>query len=81
MILGASRIKRLIEEGVTVETASGKKETKPLLEGLGSEQIDKMEGTTVDLRLGEILRLTGPASLRVNSRITPKVESLLDGAA
>ncbi len=77
MILGANRIKALIEQGVELEDKNGNKLKKPLIEGLGKAQLDKIEGTTVDLRLGEILRLVSGAKLAVDSRITPKIESLL----
>ncbi len=77
MILGANRIKELIEQRVELEDANGNKLKKSLIEGLGKEQLDKIEGTTVDLRLGEIYRLTSGAKLAVDSRITPKIESLL----
>ena len=78
MILGASRIKELIEQGVEVEDRDGRKLRKPLIEGLGHEQLQKIEGTTVDLRLDEVFKLQSGAQLRVDSRITPKIESVLN---
>jgi deoxycytidine triphosphate deaminase len=81
MILGASRIKELIVQGVEVEDSKGSKLRKPLIEGLSDEQLHKMEGTTVDLRLGEIYRLVSGAKLMVDSRITPQIESVLNPAS
>jgi dCTP deaminase len=81
MILGADRIKELIEQGVEVESPEGHSLRKPLIEGLGPEQVQKIEGTTVDLRLGEIFRLLSGARLLVDSRTTPRIESLLNPAS
>ena len=78
MILGASEIIRLVQQGVEVETAGGQKLCKPLIEGLGEEQLRKIEGTTVDLRLDEIYKIISGAELLCNSRITPKIESVLN---
>jgi len=84
MILGASEIVKLIRKGVIVETPDGRYARKPLIEGLSEEQIEGIEGTTVDLRLGEILRPASGAELLLEHRVTPKVETLLgaeDGEA
>jgi len=78
MILGASEIVRLIQQGVEVESAQGQKLSKPLIEGLGEEQIRKIEGTTVDLRLDEIYKIVSGAELLCNSRTTPKIESVFN---
>ena len=76
MILGASKIIELIENGVEVEECGERRVRKPLIEGLGEDQIKKIEGTTVDLRLGEILKVEGGAELLVESRITPRIRSI-----
>lgn len=77
MILGASKIVDLIKEGVEVEDKSGKKLTKPLIEGLGEDQISKIEGTTVDLRLAEVFQTEGGAGLFCQSRTTPRIRSVM----
>ncbi len=81
MILGADRIKELIGQGVQVEDPNGRKLQKPLIEGLGPEQLQRIEGTTVDLRLEEIFHLLSGARLMVDSRTTPKIESVLGPAS
>ncbi len=77
MILGVDRIRELIKQGVEVEDNAGQVSRKPLIEHLSEAQFDKMEGTTVDLRLGEIFKLKGGAELLVASRITPPIELIL----
>jgi deoxycytidine triphosphate deaminase len=57
---------------------SGKGVKKPLVEHLDSDQIDGIEGTTVDLRLGAIYRPIGAARLMRDSRVTPQIEKLMD---
>jgi deoxycytidine triphosphate deaminase len=77
MILGASKIIELIKEGVEVEDKNGKQLKKPLIEGLGEDQIAKIEGTTVDLRLAEVLQIEGGAELFCQSRTTPRIRSVM----
>lgn len=79
MVLGADRIIEMVRCGVGVEDhISGKSVKKPLVEHLDSDQIDGIEGTTVDLRLGAIYRPIGAARLMRDSRVTPKIEKLMD---
>lgn len=79
MVLGADRIIAMVRCGVGVEDhISGKSVKKPLVEHLDSDQIDGIEGTTVDLRLGAIYRPIGAARLMRDSRVTPKIEKLMD---
>lgn len=79
MVLGADKIVRMIKEGVYVEDhVSGRHEKKPLIEHIGSDQIDRIEGTTVDLRLGAVYRPVGSARLTRESRVTPKIEKIMD---
>lgn len=80
MILGASKIIELIQNGVEIEERGGRRLIKPLIEGLGQDQIQKIEGTTVDLRLGEVFHVTGGAELLVGSRITPHIQSVMSVA-
>ena len=77
MILGADKIIELIRNGVEVEEKDGKKVKKSLIEGLGGEQIEKIEGTTVDLRLGEIFHVGGGAELFLESRVTPRIRPVM----
>jgi dUTP pyrophosphatase len=79
VVLGADRIVSMIEEGVQVEDQSGGKLVrKPLIEHMGRDQIEQIEGTTADLRLGAIYRPVGDARLMRDSRITPKIELIMD---
>ncbi|HNY66202.1 MAG TPA: hypothetical protein PKM41_12265 [Deltaproteobacteria bacterium] len=79
MVLGADRIVRMITEGVEVEDAgSGMPVRKPLIEFMGRDQIEGIEGTTADLRLGAIYRPVGKASLMRETRVTPRIEKVLD---
>ncbi len=79
MVLGADRIVQMIRSGVEVEDhVTGGNIKKPLVEHLGPDQIDGIEGTTVDLRLGAIYRPIGRARLMRDSRITPEIELLMD---
>jgi deoxycytidine triphosphate deaminase len=79
MVLGADRIIEMVRGGVGVEDhISGKSVKKPLVEHLDSDQIDGIEGTTVDLRLGAIYRPVGAARLMRDSRVTPQIERLMD---
>jgi deoxycytidine triphosphate deaminase len=79
MVVGADRIVRMIRDGVEVEDAdTGKMTRKPLVEHLGRDQIEQIEGTTVDLRLGAIYRPVGEARLMRDSRVTPRIEKLMD---
>jgi len=77
MVLGADRIVEMIRTGVEVEE-NGRMTSKPLIEPLNDDQVDGIEGTTVDLRLGAVYRQTGPARLMRDDRITPKIETILD---
>jgi len=76
VVLGADQIQLMIKNGVTVLDSDGKEHTKPLIENLGKEQIEKIEGTTVDLRLDEAFTLEGGARLAVDSRVTPKIKQV-----
>ncbi len=79
MVLGADRIIEMIEGGVTVEDhETGANTKKPLVAGLGSDQVEGIEGTTVDLRLGAIFKPFGAARLLRESRVTPEIEKLMD---
>jgi deoxycytidine triphosphate deaminase len=79
MVFGADRIVSMINNGVEVEdAASGQITTRPLIEHIGSDQIEQIEGTTADLRLGAIYRLVGRASLMRDKRITPRIEKVMD---
>jgi dUTP pyrophosphatase len=79
VVLGADKIVRMITEGVEVEDhVSGRLGKKPLIEHIGSDQIDQIEGTTVDLRLGAIYRPVGSARLMRESRVTPRTEKIMD---
>ncbi|HPS94340.1 MAG TPA: hypothetical protein PK600_07750 [Deltaproteobacteria bacterium] len=79
MVLGADRIIRLVREGVPVEDhVTGTIATKPLIEYLGSDQVEGIEGTTVDLRLGAIYKPVGRARLMRETRITPEIENVMD---
>ena len=75
MILGADRIIELVRSGVFVVDREGRTSEKPLIEGLGEDQIEKIEGTTVDLRLAEARRLDGDA--RPKERVTPPTVEVL----
>lgn len=69
----------MIRSGVEVEDAiTGQITTRPLIEHIGSDQIEQIEGTTVDLRLGAIYRPVGRASLMRDKRITPRIEKVMD---
>jgi len=79
VVLGADRIIRMVREGVPVEDhVTGTIATKPLIEHLGSDQIEGIEGTTVDLRLGAIYKPVGRARLMRETRITPEIENVMD---
>ncbi len=78
MVLGADRIIQLVEAGVEVETSDGKKAVKPLIEGLSRDQVEGIEGTTVDLRVGALYRPLSGAKLHTDSRVTPKIECVAD---
>jgi len=79
MVLGADRIIQMVRGGVEVEDhITGKMVRKPIVEHLGTDQIDGIEGTTVDLRLGSIYRPVGAARLMRDIRVTPEIEKLMD---
>lgn len=79
MVLGADRIIRMITDGIMVEDAStGTLVKRPLIENIGADQIEGIEGTTVDLRLGAVYRPVGSARLMRDSRVTPRIEKLMD---
>ena len=79
MVFGADRIVDMITRGVSVEDhISGEMITKPLIENIGQDQIEGIEGTTVDLRLGAIFRPVGAARLMRDSRVTPEIEKVMD---
>jgi len=76
MVLGASEIKKLIKEGVLVLTEKGSQIRKPLVEEISEEQIELIEGTSLDLRIGYIYAIDGSAELRLRERITPPTKLL-----
>jgi len=79
MVLGADRIIQMIRHGIEVEDHITKKNVmKPLVEYLGTDQIDGIEGTTVDLRLGAVYKPVGTACLMRESRVTPEIDRLMD---
>ena len=78
MVLGADRILELVRRGVEVETPDGATAVKPLVAGLSESQVEKIEGTTVDLRVGALFRPVSPAKLHTNARVTPKIECVAD---
>jgi dUTP pyrophosphatase len=79
MVLGADLIVRMITCGVDVEDPeSGLIVNKPLIEYIGKDQVEGIEGTTADLRLGAIYRPVGKASLMRDTRVTPKIEKVMD---
>ncbi|HOO36769.1 MAG TPA: hypothetical protein PLU81_07000 [Deltaproteobacteria bacterium] len=79
MVFGADKIVHMIRDGVTVEDHVTKNMVKkPLVEFIGEDQIEMIEGTTVDLRLGAIYRPVGGARLMRDSRVTPEIEKVLD---
>jgi dUTP pyrophosphatase len=79
MVLGADRIIQMVRHGIEVEDHITKKNViKPLVEYLGLDQIDGIEGTTVDLRLGAVFKPVGKACLMRDSRVTPEIDKLMD---
>jgi len=79
LVIGADKIIDLIKKGVEVEDhITGAKLKKPLIEHLISDQVEGIEGTTVDLRLGAIYRPQGNARLMRDVRVTPKIEKIID---
>jgi len=79
VVFGADKIVHMIRDGVTVEDHVTKNMVKkPLVEFIGEDQIEMIEGTTVDLRLGAIYRPVGGARLMRDSRVTPEIEKVLD---
>lgn len=79
MVLGSDRIVHMIRCGVEVEDhVTGAKVKKPLIENLAPDQIDGIEGTTVDLRLGAAYRPVGPARLMRDVRVTPEIVKVMD---
>lgn len=81
MVLGADRIVGMIRNGVEVEDhMTGSMVRKPLIEHLGADQIEGIEGTTVDLRLGAVFRPMGKARLMRDTRVTPEIVKLMDSA-
>lgn len=79
MVFGADRIVAMIQDGVNVEDhVKGDMIKKPLIEFIGQDQIEMIEGTTVDLRLGAIYRPVGEARLMRDSRTTPRIEKIMD---
>jgi deoxycytidine triphosphate deaminase len=79
MVIGADMIIEMVRQGIEVEDhLTGANVKKPLIEGLGADQMDGIEGTTADLRLGAIYRPVGKARLMRESRITPEIEKLMD---
>ncbi|MEN6473477.1 MAG: hypothetical protein ABFD81_05645 [Syntrophaceae bacterium] len=79
MVLGADKIINLIKAGVGVEDhATRSMVNKPLIESLERDQVEGIEGTTVDLRLGAIFRPIGGSRLMREVRITPPIEKIMD---
>jgi dUTP pyrophosphatase len=78
MLFGADKIVHMIREGIPVEDhVTGNMVSKPLVEFIGEDQIEMIEGTTVDLRLGAIYRPVGAARLMRESRVTPEIEKIM----
>ena len=81
MVLGADRIVEMIRSGVEVEDhVTGAMVRKPLIEHLVSDQVEGIEGTTADLRLGAVFRPVGRARLMRETRVTPEIVKLMDSA-
>lgn len=81
MVLGADRILELIRVGVEVEDHETRAlVTRPLIEFLSQEQVEGIEGTTIDLRLGAIYRPVGSARLMRETRVTPEIAKVIDSA-
>jgi len=79
MVLGADKIVTLIQNGVSVEDhATRCMVIKPLIEFLSRDQVEGIEGTTVDLRLGAVFRPNGGSRLMRDVRITPPIEKVMD---
>ncbi len=79
MVIGADRVVEMIRSGVEVEDhVTGSLVRRPLIENIGPEQVDGIEGTTVDLRLGAVYRPSGPARLMRDVRMTPEITRLMD---
>jgi deoxycytidine triphosphate deaminase len=79
MVLGADRIIDMVKRGVDVEDPlSGQVVRRPLIEHLGADQIEGIEGTTADLRLGAVYRPVGKARLMRDTRVTPEIVKLMD---
>lgn len=79
MVLGADRIVEMVRSGVEVEDhVTGTMVRKPLIEHLEPDQIEGIEGTTADLRLGAIFRPVGRARLMRDTRVTPEIVKLMD---
>jgi deoxycytidine triphosphate deaminase len=79
MVLGADRIIDMVKRGVDVEDPlSGQVVRRPLIEHLGTDQIEGIEGTTADLRLGAVYRPVGKARLMRDTRVTPEIVKLMD---
>ncbi|HOJ13116.1 MAG TPA: hypothetical protein PLS81_02975 [Deltaproteobacteria bacterium] len=81
MVIGADRIIEMIRSGVDLEDPVSRRIVrKPLIEDIGQDQVDGIEGTTVDLRLGAVYRPVGRARLMRDVRVTPEIVKLVDGA-
>ncbi len=79
MVIGPDKIVEMIKNGVDVEDPLTHEVIhRPLIENIGDEQLEGIEGTTVDLRLGAIYRPRGVARLMRDVRITPEVEKVMD---
>lgn len=79
MVLGADKIISMIKNGVEVEDPVTKEIViKPLITPLDESQVEGIEGTTVDLRLGSVWRTYGKARLLREERITPKITKEID---
>ena len=63
MILGVDKLHQLVKE-------------KKLIEGLCDRELNNPEGAGFDLRVGEVFELEGKSFLGVETRDTPKVNSL-----
>jgi len=81
VVIGADRIIEMIRSGVDLEDPVSRRIVrKPLIEDIGQDQVDGIEGTTVDLRLGAVYRPVGRARLMRDVRVTPEIVKLVDGA-
>jgi len=79
LVIGTDKIIEMIKNGVDVEDPLTREVVRrPLIEHIGDDQVDSIEGTTVDLRLGAIYRPRGAARLMRDLRVTPEIDKVMD---